>query len=177
MQTRFTHYWNSTLDVVGKVPCKRGQTEEQITASFYAMFFTIVVSDWFQIRKSQQQEIHCPSVGSFQARVVLPGFPRTRTGIVAKHVWELSQYPSTKRETNCSLRIRQTQFEACIWYWLKRVFSRGLLCQLILTMPITSATTERSFAAFKRINTYLRSTQWQDHLWDVGQFAAETRIL
>ena len=144
-------------------------------ASFYAMFFsvfnTIVVSNWFEIRKSQQQEIRVP-VGSFQARIVLPEFPRTRTGMVAKHVWELFQYSCIKRETNRCLRIRQIQFEACIWddiknhwTWFKRLFSRGLLCQLILTMPITSTTTERSFSPFMRMKTYLRSTQWQDQLW------------
>jgi hypothetical protein len=33
---------------------------------------------------------------------------------------------------------------------------------VLLTMPVTSATTERSFSALKRIKTYLRSTMVED---------------
>ena len=150
---------------------------------FFSVLNTIVVSNWFEIRKSQQQEIRVP-VGSFQARFAFPEFPRTRTGMVGKHVWERFQYPSTKRETNHCLRIRQIQFEACIWYdiknhwtWFKRLSSRGLLCQLFLTMPITSATAERSFSASMRIKTYLLSTQWQDQLWALAIIAMEKEML
>ena len=34
----------------------------------------------------------------------------------------------------------------------------------LLTMPVTSATAERSFSALKRIKTYLRSTMVEDRL-------------
>ncbi len=39
----------------------------------------------------------------------------------------------------------------------------GLL-QLILVMPATNASSERSFSALRRIQTYLRSTMKQEHL-------------
>ncbi|XP_046863321.1 uncharacterized protein LOC124457074 [Xenia sp. Carnegie-2017] len=38
------------------------------------------------------------------------------------------------------------------------------LCQLILTMPSTSSSAERSFSSLKRIKTYLRSAQGQERL-------------
>ena len=36
--------------------------------------------------------------------------------------------------------------------------------KVLLTMPVTSATAERSFSALKRIKTYLRSTMVEDRL-------------
>ena len=39
-----------------------------------------------------------------------------------------------------------------------------LLMKLILVMPATNATSERSFSALRRIKTYLRSTMKQERL-------------
>ena len=40
----------------------------------------------------------------------------------------------------------------------------GLLLKLILVMPATNATSERSFSALRRVKTYLRSTMTQNRL-------------
>ncbi|XP_050064361.1 uncharacterized protein LOC126553254 [Aphis gossypii] len=45
----------------------------------------------------------------------------------------------------------------------KKVFPNlYLMVQVAITLPISSATSERSFSAKRRINTYLRSTMNQD---------------
>ena len=38
------------------------------------------------------------------------------------------------------------------------------LMKLILVMPATNATSERSFSAMRRVKSYLRSTMQQEHL-------------
>ena len=38
------------------------------------------------------------------------------------------------------------------------------LLQLFLTIPVTTATSERNFSALQRLKTYLRTTMAQDHL-------------
>lgn len=40
----------------------------------------------------------------------------------------------------------------------------SLLMQLVLVMPATKATSERSFSALWRVKTYLRSTMLQERL-------------
>jgi hypothetical protein len=38
------------------------------------------------------------------------------------------------------------------------------ILKIYLTMPPSTATTERSFSVLKRVKTYLRATMWQDRL-------------
>lgn len=44
---------------------------------------------------------------------------------------------------------------------------------LFLTLPVTSANSERSFSKLKIIKNYLRSTQQQDHLSELAILAIE----
>ena len=44
------------------------------------------------------------------------------------------------------------------------------IMQLILVMPATNATSERSFSTLRRTKTYLRSTMKQERLNNLGQF-------
>ncbi len=49
-------------------------------------------------------------------------------------------------------------------YPLFQVSNVKRLMQLILVMPATNASSERSFSALRRLKTYLRTTMKQDHL-------------
>jgi hypothetical protein len=51
------------------------------------------------------------------------------------------------------------------------------LVNLILTIPATSASVERSFSALKRIKTYLRSSQSQNRLSGLALMSIERRLL
>ena len=39
-----------------------------------------------------------------------------------------------------------------------------ILLQLLLTIPVTTATSKRTFSALRRLNTYLRTTMGQERL-------------
>lgn len=51
------------------------------------------------------------------------------------------------------------------------------LSSLLLTLPITVASVERSFSALKRIHTYLRNSQTEDRLSDLALLSIEKRLL
>lgn len=51
------------------------------------------------------------------------------------------------------------------------------LVKLVLTLPSTTAGVERSFSALKRINTYLRATQGQTRLSNLGILSIEKELL
>jgi hypothetical protein len=50
------------------------------------------------------------------------------------------------------------------------------LASLILTIPASSAGSERSFSAFKRIQTYLRNSQSQNRLSALSLLSIEKKI-
>ncbi|XP_050064360.1 uncharacterized protein LOC126553253, partial [Aphis gossypii] len=59
----------------------------------------------------------------------------------------------------------------------KKVFPNlYLMVQVAITLPISSATSERSFSAKRRINTYLRSTMNQDRFSNLSILHIEKDI-
>jgi hypothetical protein len=51
------------------------------------------------------------------------------------------------------------------------------LCELVLTMPATSAADERSFSALKILKNYLRNSQSQDRLSSLALINIEKSFL
>lgn len=51
------------------------------------------------------------------------------------------------------------------------------LCNLILTIPVTSSSVERSFSALKRIKTYTRNSQGEDRLSGLALMSIEKELL
>ncbi|KAJ4430557.1 hypothetical protein ANN_19145 [Periplaneta americana] len=51
------------------------------------------------------------------------------------------------------------------------------LCNLILTIPVTTAEVERSFSTLKRIKTYARSTMSEDRLSGLAVISIEKEML
>lgn len=51
------------------------------------------------------------------------------------------------------------------------------LCELVLTIPATSAADERSFSALKRLKNYLRNSQNQDRLSSLALMNIEKSFL
>jgi hypothetical protein len=68
----------------------------------------------------------------------------------------------------CSLKSRQLDTA------LPEVFKLGLL---IVTVPSTTASVERSFSALKRIKTYQRPTQNEEHLSGLAILSTEKDVL
>lgn len=61
---------------------------------------------------------------------------------------------------------------------LQKIFPEVLrLAKLIVTIPATSASTERSFSSLKRIHTYLRNTQSQQRLTDLSMLSIEKQLV
>jgi len=48
-----------------------------------------------------------------------------------------------------------------------------LLIELLLVVPASSATAERSFSALRRLKTYLRATMWHERLNHVALRSSE----
>ncbi|KAI5637529.1 zinc finger MYM-type protein 1-like [Phthorimaea operculella] len=61
---------------------------------------------------------------------------------------------------------------------LDNVFPQVLrLSKLIATIPVSSASAERSFSSLKRIHTYLRNTQGQQRLTEISLISIEKQLL
>jgi hypothetical protein len=57
------------------------------------------------------------------------------------------------------------------------VFPETYLSKLILTIPATGSSTERSFSALKRVKNYLRNTQGQERMSSLSLLNIENRLL
>lgn len=51
------------------------------------------------------------------------------------------------------------------------------LCQLVLTIPSTTASSERSMSTLKRIKTFLRNTMTNEQLSSLSSLAIEKNLL
>lgn len=61
---------------------------------------------------------------------------------------------------------------------LEQIFPQVLrLAKLIVTIPASSASAERSFSALKRLHTYLRNTQGQQRLTELSTISIEKALL
>jgi hypothetical protein len=64
------------------------------------------------------------------------------------------------------LLLLKAELDPILAQWLKRkenVYTSATI-QLVLVMPATNATSERSFSALRRVKSYLRSTMLQERL-------------
>jgi len=62
-------------------------------------------------------------------------------------------------------------------YSLKDVYSNiEIALRIFLTIPVTTATCERSFSKLKIIKNYLRSTMSQDRLTNMGIISIEREL-
>ncbi|CAH1099190.1 unnamed protein product [Psylliodes chrysocephalus] len=51
------------------------------------------------------------------------------------------------------------------------------LCELVLTIPATSASVERSFSALKRINSFIRNSTSEDRLSNLALISIEKQLI
>ena len=59
----------------------------------------------------------------------------------------------------------------------KAYYEVSRLCELILTIPTTTASVERSFSALKRIKTFTRNSQGQERLQNLALLSIEKELL
>jgi hypothetical protein len=79
--------------------------------------------------------------------------------------------PSLNEYDNPSLYFYLVEF-------LSETFPQCIkLIKIILTLPISVSSAERSFSALKRIHTYLRNSQSEDRLSDLALISVEKNIL
>ena len=57
------------------------------------------------------------------------------------------------------------------------IYPQVVLCQLVLTIPSTTASSERSMSTLKRIKTFLRNTMTNERLSSLSSLAIEKNLL
>lgn len=86
----------------------------------------------------------------------------------------ITLYSSEKFQSNHIQTILKSLFELD----LTEVFSEVIkLSKLILTLPSSTATVERSFSALKRIKTYCRNSMLEERLSNLGIISIEKELL
>lgn len=73
---------------------------------------------------------------------------------------------------------KNIEFEHIKEHLSKQVFPNLFkVVQIAITLPVSSATSERSFSTMRRINTYLRSTMSQNRFSNLGILDIEKDIV
>ncbi|KAJ4439872.1 hypothetical protein ANN_08001 [Periplaneta americana] len=99
-----------------------------------------------------------------------------------------SYFDTVSLRSECNVIFKKTTFQnmKSIREILDHITSNGLqevlpelykLCNLILTIPVTTAEVERSFSTLKRIKTYARSTMSEDRLSGLDVISIEKEML
>ncbi|XP_046862771.1 zinc finger MYM-type protein 1-like [Xenia sp. Carnegie-2017] len=186
-RTKFVDYWNFTSSIV-KVALKRGQSEEDVKASFRQMFFCVVDTIVVQI-DSRFESLNSRAFVSLlehsKHEVYSRNFPERELQSLQDSYGTFFNLQALKSElivvyASAELKSKPVfdMISKIIELDLKACFPEVYrLCQLILTMPSTSSSAERSFSALKRIKTYLRSTQGQERLSALATISIEKEML
>ena len=90
-------------------------------------------------------------------------------------------FPPNVKPDEASLEVEQgiTTIHDALDYCakFKELFPLTLRClKLVLTAPVTSASSERSFSKLKLIKTLIRSTMWQERLQGLMTLACEKNL-
>lgn len=112
------------------------------------------------------------------------GFPNEALNSLAENYGSWFEFPRLTSEL--TVVYSDSEFSKNVCEILKYITEAELrdvfpethkLCKLILTIPATSASTERSFSALKRIKNYLRSTQGQERMSSLALLNIENGLL
>lgn len=112
-------------------------------------------------------------------------FPQDKFSSLKQTYGQYFEFPKLKSELSIiysSDQFYQTHIYKLLEYLKETDLTTVLpqvtkLCTLILTIPATSASAERSFSALKRIKTYLRNNQTQNRLSNLSLLSIEKDVL
>ncbi|XP_046847816.1 zinc finger MYM-type protein 1-like [Xenia sp. Carnegie-2017] len=197
-RTKFVDYWNFTSSIV-KVALKRGQSEEDVKASFREMFFCAVDTIVVQI-DSRFESLNSRAFVSLldysKHELYSRNFPERELQSLQDSYGTFFNLQALKSElivvyASAELKSKPVfdMISKIIELDLKACFPEVYrLCQLILTMPSTSSSAERSIIfgsqAYQNVSsqyTRARATFCIGYNFnrkgDVGKFAGEATIL
>jgi len=112
-------------------------------------------------------------------------FPQDKLSSLKQTYGQYFEFPKLKSELSIiysSDQFHQTHIYKLLEYLRETDLTTVLpqvtkLCALVLTIPATSASVERSFSNLKRIKTYLRNNQTQKRLPNLSFLSIEKEVL
>jgi len=112
-------------------------------------------------------------------------FPHDKFSSLKQTYGQYFEFPKLKSELSIiylSDQFYQTHIYKLLEYLRETDLTTILLqvtklCKLVLIIPATSASAERSFSVLKRIKTYLRNNQTQDRLSNLSVLSIEKDVL
>ncbi|PNF33159.1 hypothetical protein B7P43_G13660 [Cryptotermes secundus] len=94
-------------------------------------------------------------------------FPRLRSEL---SVFNFNKDLNIQNESQLLLHLKPTNIDSALRQLTK-------LCELIVTIPASSASVERSFSALKRIKTYARNSQGEGRMSRLSLLSSEKKLL
>ncbi len=187
LRNNFESSWNSTLEVAD-APKRRGQTEQEVKASFRQIFFSVIDTTVVQIHirfETLNSRKFVSLLDHSKHELYCRNFPEEELNSLQATYGSFFNIQALKSELTVVYASAELESKP-VFDMIKKIIELDLqrcfpevyrLCQLILTIPSTSASAERSFSALKRIKTYLRSTQGQDRLSALATISIEKELL
>ncbi len=187
LRNNFKSSWNSALEVAD-VPKRQGQIEQEVKASFRQIFFSVIDTAVTQIDisfKTLNSRKFVSLLDHSKHELYCRNFPEEELNSLQATYGSFLNIQALKSELTVVYASAELKSKP-VFDMIKKIIELDLqrcfpevyqLCQLILTMPTTLASAERSFSVLKRIKTYLCSMQGQDWLSAMATISIKKELL
>ena len=184
---KFENIWLLTTEKFGEPECKRRQNlsaKEKYNKLFYEIFDKILIQMKQRFNSIEElffvELLDCKKFKNYDVSFPIKAFetlkksyhsffdfPRLRSELSVLYSHE---YFANKNISELLKHLVDNNMDKC----LQEIYK---LANLILTIPITTSSVERSFSALKRIKTYLRSSQKEQRLSNLSLISIEKTFL
>ncbi|XP_060882145.1 zinc finger MYM-type protein 1-like [Metopolophium dirhodum] len=192
---KFNLVWNEVNDLEKNkiIPsrnkrCRMVQVSEDRKINYKRLFYEIIDTILVKIDERFSEVYNLKFMGLLDFEKFShykDNFPQDKFSSLKQTYGQYFEFPKLKSELSIiysSDQFHQTHIYKLLEYLRETDLTTVLpqvtkLCALILTIPATSASAERSFSALKRIKTYLRNNQTQNRLSNLSLLSIEKEVL
>ena len=184
---KFEEIWTFVTENYGEPVCKRKQTlspKEKYSQEFHEIFDSILLQLEARFGSMEKLEfielLDCNKFKQYDVNFPVKAFESLKKSYLG--FFEFSRLRSELSALYSHEQFAKKNVAELLKYILESDLHTGLpeiykLMNLVMTIPITTASVERSFSALKRIKSYLRSSQSEERLSNLSLISIERHLL
>ena len=187
---KFEEIWNAVVCKCGQPSCHKSRVSLQPEMHYKALFLEIIDTIVMQMKQRFKlikdfEFVELLDCKRFQQFNDLAQFPEQGLQSLRKSYSSRFNFSCLRSELAVSYSLdhfRKSNLEELHKYMHEGQFYEGFrevhkLVLLVLTIPYSTASVERSFSALKKIKTYLRNAQGQERLSNLSLMSIEKSLL
>ena len=184
---KFEEIWTFVTENYGEPVCKRKQTlspKEKYSQEFHEIFDSILLQLEARFGSMEKLEfielLDCNKFKKYDVNFPVKAFESLKKSYSV--FFEFSRLRSELSVLYSHEQFAKKNVAELLKHMLESDLHIGLpeiykLMNLVMTIPITTASVERSFSALKRIKSYLRSSQSEERLSNLSLISIERHFL